>query len=59
MELYESLPLFKTTQQQLRELSAIREARGEPSEPALIVASLVHMALIKEKANETPNTNRD
>ena len=53
MQLYETLPLFKTTQHQLNELAAIREARGEPvTEPALVVASLIHLELIREKKNE-------
>lgn len=48
-KLSETLPIMEPTIGQLKELSAIREAKGELSDPALIVASLVHMALIKEK----------
>ena len=50
MELYEPLPLFKTTQQKLKELASIREARGASSDPSLIVAMLIHLELLKEKA---------
>ena len=48
-KLSETLPLMEPTIAQLAELSAIRAAKGELSDPALIVASLIHMALIEEK----------
>ena len=53
MQLYETVPLFKTSQQQLKELAAIRKARGSLiCDPVIIVASLIHLELIKEKENE-------
>jgi len=51
-KLSETLPIMEPTITQLSELVAIREAKGELSDPALIVASLIHLALIEEKDSE-------
>ena len=53
MKLCDQVPIFDTTQRQLKELAEIREARGEiVSDPVTIIAILVHLELLKEKKNE-------
>lgn len=60
MKLYEPLPLFPKTYDQLDELVRIKKERGESAaNPVMVVASLINMELLKENKSEKSNENRD